>query len=381
MSQIVDSIVSEIADQQEAEKQKRTQKYQDLLGTARIDLQNVLEQIPGLYETLKPFIQEHYRLINEWREEAVELTWTIQADELQLTPFTLHLRKPSGGYQTAYISVPGCNNREFSKIREAIAQARSQFAEWKDEQNKCIESGLSQKFYFWGQRDEQVMQAAYDELVATFPERQPEFESKRQEWLKDRAGYEKSQEEERQHQAEEDQARDEFLTQMIAYFEQDRDINLRNSAKAETVQTALDQPFDAWQLTYAIASNLEGETYVETAMKWVTHEIPNDKGYWTTFQGEEFIYFYPVSVEKLQILPSEKRPGLYKSIRHSEYGIELAAHPHADLSDVNRQIDEMGFEHLPKKPSRPEILRWHDADDIEKEAYRTAYGPQVEINF
>jgi hypothetical protein len=373
MSQIVESIVSEIANQQEAEKQQKTQKYQNLLGTARIELQAVLEHIPGLYETLKPYIGENYRLINNWRDEAVELTWTIQSDELQLAPITLHLQKPAGGYQTAYISIPGCNQREFSKIREAIALARTEYVEWKVEENKKFESDRTYKFNFWGQRDEQVMHTAYAELVARFPERQPEFDQKRQEWLKDRAGYEKSEEEDRQRKADEDQAKDEFLTQMIAYFQKDVEIKDHNMAKAETIQVALDQPFNACQLTYAIVSNLEGEPYVETATKWVTGEFPNDKGYWTTFQGDEFIFFYPVSVEKFQVLPSEKRPGLYKSIRRSEYDIEFIAHPHVDVADLNRQIDEAGFEKLPKKPSRSDLLSWHTLEDIEKKAYRAVY--------
>jgi len=382
MSQIVESIVSEIADQQNAEKQQRAQKYQELLGEVRIQLQGVLDQIPGLYESLKPLIAEEYDLItnNNGREQAVFLKWTIQSDDLQLAPVVFQIRKPAGGYYHRQIGV--CEYEySFSDLREAIAQARGLFVGWKMEEDSKFTSTRIHKLNFWGQRDPQVMQKAYDEMVARFPERKPEFDERREEWLREKAGDEEKQAEKQMHSAEVEKVGEEYLAQMISYYQLQREIKERNANKFEALQDALNQPFDAWQLTYALVSYSDGEGYVETSNVWVKAENPDANGYWTTFRDEEIKLFYPVSIEKLQVLPSDEIPSLHKSIQRPEYDFSVVAQPTIDLKAVDQKIAEMGFEALPEKPAHPNILSWHNADDIQKEAYRTVYGPQVEINF
>jgi hypothetical protein len=375
MSLLVESIVSEIASQQQAEKQQQVQKYQELLGIARIELQNHLENIAGLYEALKPFILEEYELTtnNNGRELAVFLKWTIQSDELQLAPIVLNLRKPSGGYYHTPIQVLG-REHTFSHIQEAIAQARREFAKWKQDADAQFVHDRQYKFNFHGW-SEKEMQTAYDELVARFPARQADFDKWRQGWYEAWAEDIQRDEEHQERLKKEHQAEQEYFSDMVLYFQQRREISERNKAKAEVIQAALDRPFDAWQLTYALVAHVDDEAYVETSNRWVTTGEPDANGYWTTFNGHQIKYFYPVSIEPFTVLPSEKRDGLYKFISRSKYGVDFAAKPGTDEAEVDRQIAMLEFELLPEKPSVPSVLNWSTGEGIERKARLTVYEP------
>ena len=369
MSDVIQAIISKVSDEQSAEKQQRQQKYQTLLNQAREELRKVFDLVDGLYETLKPYMKEDYDLDQSYGNPIVRLEWEVISDELQLSPILAKITLPRN-YDGHFLYVDGCRY-EPANIQKAIAYSRASYPEWKEKQNNKFVSARSDKFRFWYQRDREQMQIAYDELVAKFPDRKAEFDQLRQTWEDEKAQFDIQEEEKRKAQTQTKQAQEEYLEKLVRYYRLYDRVLKANEEKAQPIQDALNQPFEAFKLTYGLVGEEDGSAYVDTAFEWVTSETPDENGYWTKFNGKPIKYFHKVSIEKFTVKPIDKISGLYWNHTFSTYGVTFVMAPHLD-DDVNEQIDQFGFEPLPKKPDAPEILSWGEIEHVERLAKKEA---------
>ena len=373
MNAVISQIVDDVSKVEAEEKQMRLEKYQELLNAARAELRKVLDQVEGLYDELKPFIQEENDLKRDFGRQSVVVSWLVQSDQLELCPLKLLIEMPGGGHNTRAIRVGGYGF-EFPRLKEAITIARREFPDWKKKDDEDFASRRTRQFNFWGQRDEQKMQSAYEELVARFPDRKAEFDQRAEEWRAERAKYfsdvKAREEDEQKHVL----AKTELLEQWVSFYKQEKVAIEANRAKAELLQADLDQPFTAWSLEYGAVGEEEGQRYVETYHVWVRDDQTDSEGLYTTFSNAKVRYFHLVSISPKTIKPTDKISGLYKSKNYKAYGIWLVCSVDHESSKLDELVESAGFEPLPKPPQHVDILSYREEEEAKREAFRSLNG-------
>lgn len=372
MSTLNDTIIAGLIDQarvsQETRSQEHARKVEELIAATRA---KVLEALGENWTALAEHFQEEPPVVKD-DGKRVDLTWHLRGGktyELQLAPIEVKASSSSNYYGSDYNKILVWNNKgctwsdfPFSDLPAVLYKARALFPAYKKEVEEQYIQNRAPLLEWWRNHDESEARKAYDELVAGLPELKERWEGLLKNWEANREADRLQEEKDKRFAREHEALKESYRSAYQKYLEALEEANSHNARTLELLQTLLDVPFDAWQLTYAIHARDEyGDPQVETRTVWLSQPEPED-GQYLCLDGRQVVYYNPVSLEKSTFKPSDQLEGSYSKIK--VYGFPLYISAGEDTARVNALIEAADFHPLPQTPEIPEGLDTWEAERI-----------------
>lgn len=343
----IDQMIQQAADNVEAEKKS---KQEDLNGLKETQFAILTAKLPGEW----PALAEHMEMKYNFSDRTVTFNWEFtddsKCDELQLAP--IELRLSSHGYTHHQgFEVWGTSGRfEIKDFSKALLAARNNYAAYKAKINAEIAKPLINSLnWSWNQLSKNLdlerARVSHSELMRLLPDEKERWDKLLASFIEGKTSKQASEKKEADARVEMDRLTEEYKTQYRNFVNERKLTVEKNQSLAASIQPEFDQPYQVYELTYALIARdeEESEKYLETRTTWLSQQERGQDGMYVLISGKPKEFLHPVSVQPFTFKPSEGAAGSDHIEIH-----EATIYCHTSRKEeLASRIETLGFQEIP----------------------------------